>query len=111
MTNEIEDFLTRKTREHGEKFDASDLVPKFAPFFRTGQRIRVQDQRHPEMVRTGTIGVTTGWKPAFLLMHRSSDRGSSDVLGVNDVITHIQHGRTYVPVANLSRDPNKKVSF
>ena len=31
--------------------------------------------------RTGSIGITTSWRPAFLVIHRSSDIGSSDVLG------------------------------
>lgn len=102
---EIEQYVQRAKREHGEQFDPSTLAPKFAPFLRTGQRIRVQTG---EFIRTGTVGVTTGWRPAFLLMHRSSDHGSWDVLSQNDVITHVQHGRDYVPVANLYRDPNRK---
>jgi hypothetical protein len=79
---------------HGERFDASELVSAFARFHGTGQRIRVVNG---DFIRTGRVGMTTGWRPAFLLMHRSSDHGSWDVLGPRDVITHVQYGRTYEP--------------
>lgn len=82
-------------------FDTSDLDPRFAPFLHTRQRIRVADG---EWIRTGTVGRTGGWRPAYLLMHRRSDRGSWDVLGPRDRITHIRIGRTYVPVENLRRN-------
>lgn len=49
--------------------------------------------------RTGTVGITTGWHPAFLLMSRSSAMGSSDVLSARDVIVAVKRGRSYVPVA------------
>lgn len=99
----FDQYVARKRAEHGDKFDDSSLVAKFRPFYHSGQRIRVANG---DYVRTGTVGATSGWKPAFLLMHRSTDHGSSDVLGERDVITHVQRGRAYVPVANLSRDPN-----
>lgn len=89
------ELTARKQREHGDRFDASDLHSQFIPYFNSGDRIRVANG---EYVRTGRVGVTTGWKPAFLLMHRASDHGSSDVLGPDDQITHVQRGRVYVPV-------------
>ncbi len=84
-------------REHGDRFDASDLerAAHFAPYLRTGLRLKV---RKGDFERTGTVGKTTGWRPAFLLMHRSSDRGSWDVLGPDDEIVATWNGRQYMPV-------------
>lgn len=90
-----DDYLGTKRDQFGDKFDPSALAQEFVPYFESGERIRVVDGEH---VRTGTIGVTTGWRPAFLLMHRSSDDGSSDVLGLKDRVTHVKRGRTYVAV-------------
>lgn len=102
--HEYYDAYVRRARlRHSDKFDDSQLVAKFRPFLHNAQRIRVQDG---DYIRTGTVGITTGWRPAFLLMHRSSDHGSGDLLSERSMITHVQHGRTYVPVANLHRDPN-----
>lgn len=90
-----QDFIARKTQEFGDKFDASDLDPRFIEFFNSGQRIKVRS--FGEVV-TGTVGVTTGWKPAFLLMRRSNSVGSTWLLGPHDEILARQVGRTYVEV-------------
>lgn len=98
--------------QHGERFDDTDLraAKHFAPYYRNGARLKVRrdygDGEYHE--RTGTVGKTTGWKPAFLLMHRSSDRGSSDVLGPEDEITHIHNGRQYVPVRPATPPPPQR---
>lgn len=93
-------------QQHGDKFDESELraAKHFAPYLHNGTRLKVRrdygDGEYHE--RTGTVGKTTGWRPAFLLMHRSSDRGSSDVLGPEDEITHVHDGRGYRPVKPAS---------
>jgi hypothetical protein len=73
-------------REFGRVFDDSALAPQFIRFFETGQRIEVSG---PSGVRRGRVGVTAGWCPCFLLMHRRSDRGSSDLLGLKDRVTRV----------------------
>jgi hypothetical protein len=107
------EYVNRLAAKHGEKFSDVELSAKFRPFFH-GQRIRVQTTygTGPDAevyTRTGTVSGTGGWRPSLMLMHRSSDHGSSDLLRDSDVITHVQarDGRTYVPVANLYRDPNR----
>lgn len=90
-----QEFIERATRKHGDKFDASELAPEFARYFR-GERVRVRFSHGEEL--TGTIGVTTGWRPAFLLMRRSSDVGSSHVLGAGDHVVAVKRGREYVAV-------------
>lgn len=99
---EKESYLRSKLLKHGDKFDSSKLAPQFWPFFRTGTRIRVNfgyrlaDGSWEEL--TGTVGITTGWRPTFLLMRRCTDRGSPWVLGVKDRIVAVKEGRKYIPV-------------
>lgn len=73
-----EDFIRRKKQEYGSKFDDSDLDWHFVPFFNTGVKIKVDDPAFG--VVTGRVGVTTGWRPVFLLMRRSNAMGSSVTL-------------------------------
>ncbi len=80
-------------------FDAFELWPQFRPYFHSGQRVKVEG---PMGVRFGRVSVTTGWRPAFLLMHRQNATGSWDVLARDDVVSAVKVGRTYRPV----RDPD-----
>ena len=89
MRTRFEGFVESAKARHGARWDASDLAPQFIEHYNTGYRIEVtttypNGETH---VRRGRIGITTGWKPAFLLMSRRGAIGSSDVLGVNDVCT------------------------
>lgn len=101
LLREFRTYCMLKSREHGEKWDPSDLVPKFIPHFESGDRIRVQRRAGDyTYTRTGTVSVTTGWRPAFLLIHRASDIGSSDVLGLVDEVIAVKRGRFYVDVTH-----------
>lgn len=92
-------WIARKKATHAN-FDDSTLAKGFIRYFNSGERIRVASPTG-EWTRTGTVGVTTGWRPAFLLMHRSSDSGSSDVLHSDTVVTHVQRHGKYVPVETV----------
>lgn len=92
-----EDYLNRKRAEHGERFDPSDLAEQFIPYFISRERIRVEGLADEPL--TGTVGVTTGHKPAFLLMRRSSDHGSMWLLSDEHRITAVKRGRDYVAVS------------
>jgi hypothetical protein len=96
--DKFQDFLSRKSREYGERFDASNLAPRFAPYLGTQTRIKVETCG---IVKTGTIGVTTGWRPAFLLMVSSRSIGSPWVLGAGDKVLAIKAdgARKYTPMA------------
>lgn len=85
-----------KRAQWGEKYDPSDLAPQFVKYYNSGERVRVRFAHGT--VATGTVGVTTGWKPCFLLMRRRTDRGSSWTLGANDRVIAVKRGRTYVTV-------------
>lgn len=87
---------------HRHDFDASqlDAARHFAPYFANEGRLKVRTtyRNGKEYVRTGTVGVTNGWKPSFMLIHRSSARSSYDILDGDDEIVAIWNGRRYEPV-------------
>ena len=91
------EYIARAIRTHGTKFDATSLDQKFVPYFESGQRIKVETCGEE---LTGTIGVTTGWRPCFLLMRTSRAMGSSWTLGERDKITAVKIGRVYVSYLN-----------
>ena len=86
-------YLAKKRTQYGEKFDDTDLAPQFIPFYNSGIRIRVM--MFDEEI-TGTIGITGGWKPCFLLMRTSRSLGSVYTLRKDDTIVAVQHGKLYV---------------
>jgi hypothetical protein len=85
------DFLARKNAEYGSKFDASDLAPQFVHYYNTGERIEVTRtySSGETFTRRGRVGITTGWRPAFLLVSRRGAFGSSDVLDTKDVVVKV----------------------
>ena len=94
MASRFEQYLQRKRVEYGTKFDASDLDSKFVSAFNSGYRIKVDfvglddagNDTYGHSVKTGTVGVTTGWRPVFLLMLRKTDLGSGWTLTRRDRI-------------------------
>ena len=78
------DYVAKKKEEYGKKMDLTDINAEFIPAFESGERITVEFA-YGERKR-GTIGVTTGWKPIFLLMLRKDSRGSSWTIHKNDHI-------------------------
>lgn len=90
-----QEYLSRKHKEYGDKFDASNLDTRFIRYFESGQRIKVTIC---DMTLTGTVGVTTGWKPCFLLMRTRRSIGSCWTLGASDKIEAVQVGKTYQAV-------------
>ena len=80
----LDAVLAKKRAQYGDKFDTSDLAPQFAKYWGTDTRITVQFAHGTKM--RGRVGITTGWKPVFLLMLRSNSRGSSWTLGNDDKI-------------------------
>lgn len=83
-------YFAKKVSQYGEKFDPSDLSPKFIPYFESGQRIEVN--LHAEGIKRGYVGVTTGWKPSFLLVARRGCAGSSILLTSEDQIIKVIPG-------------------
>jgi hypothetical protein len=77
------EYIARKRVEHGSKFDPSSLNPAFIGAFNSQERITVDFGYE---TKRGRIGVTTGWKPCFLLMLRVDSSGSSYTIGAEDKI-------------------------
>lgn len=88
-----QDFLNRKRSQYGDRFDASELSPEFVRYFESGERVKVA-LRYGE-TRFGTIGVTTGWKPVFLLMHSTRSIGSSVTLTNADRVLAVRRNGRY----------------
>ena len=87
MKNYNDYLITKKTQFNN--FDSSDLNSDFIHAFESGKRVEVNFKDSSGKVyetKRGTIGVTTGWKPCFLLMLTKRSTGSSWTIGKNDVI-------------------------
>jgi hypothetical protein len=112
-----ESYIRKIIREHEHReyrnnegaimqFDASILrmASHFAPYLHNSLRLKVRRtySSGEEFVRTGTVGITSGWRPCFLLMHRSNAMGSWDTLSVDDEIIETWDGRRYEPVKKAS---------
>lgn len=89
-------YCARKVAEWGDRFDDAELYPAFVPYFNSGERVRVRFSHGEE--RTGTIGATAGWRPAFLLVLTSRSLGSPFVLTAGDEVVAVKRGRKYVKV-------------
>jgi hypothetical protein len=82
MRRNFEQFIQAKQKQHGAKFDSSELARQFIPFYESGERIEVTFSYGEK--KRGTIGVTTGWKPCFLLMLTKRSISSSYTLSAKD---------------------------
>jgi hypothetical protein len=61
--------------------DYSNISKQFIPYYENCQRIKVQYTYGKEKeVKSGTVEMTTGWKPVFILMLKSNSTGSSYIL-------------------------------
>jgi len=78
-------YLARKRAEFGDIFDPDDLAENFIPYFESGQHIEVTDQ-HGNKAQ-GYVEVTTGWKPAFILVYNRRGLGGSWILRDTDTVT------------------------
>lgn len=64
-------FLNRGKAKYGDKFDSSDLDQYFVKYYESGERIKVKLNMGNEIYyECGTVSVTTGWKPVFILKHK-----------------------------------------
>ena len=84
-------YINQKQIDYPNKFDDSDLAEQFIPFYENQQRIEVDFYYKGKVTETkrGRIGITTGWKPCFLLMLTVRSIGSMYTLGKDDKIVKI----------------------
>jgi len=95
MTRSFQDYLLRARAKWGEKFSASSLDVRFVTFYENQKRIKIDTCG---TVITGTVGVTTGWVPVFILLRTKRSFGSAWTLTPSDIILAVQRGREYVEV-------------
>lgn len=86
-TRSYAETIERDKREHGTRFDESELAPKFVKYYESGERIEVDFG--DGFRKRGTIGKTTGWRPCFLLMLRRDSIGSVYTLSEKDEIVKV----------------------
>jgi hypothetical protein len=85
-------YYTTKRAQYGARFDDAELAPQFWPAIESGDRIEV-DIGNGE-VKRGRVGVTTGWRPCFMLMARRNCIGSSVLLNRDSrILRTVSHAR------------------
>lgn len=95
---------------HGDKFstEAIDSVHEsIREHYRAG-RVIVETEYEDGTIhrRAGTISLTTGWNPAFLVMSSVSSRGSSDLLeGPHHRVVAVQKFNYYVSLRTGKQVP------
>jgi hypothetical protein len=98
----------RVEQQHGTRADLSAVLacePALLAEYGTGRRVQVcRHYASGPHVRTGLVGMSTGWRPVLLLIHRRTDSGSGDVLGPGDRLLAVQHdpGGPYVSVTTAT---------
>jgi hypothetical protein len=83
-----EDAIRRGKAKHGEKFvepSTNELQRRY--FDASRVEVTTTYESGETYVRRGRISITTGWRPALMLMHTRSASGSSDLLKASDVVT------------------------
>jgi len=69
--------------------DYSNIAQKFTCYYGKDIRIKVgfcDNNGKVYETKTGTVSMTTGWKPSLMLMLRSNSMGSSYLLSEKDII-------------------------
>jgi hypothetical protein len=87
MSRNYSDFIRRKETEWGKKFTQRSLAKKFIPYYENQKRIEVKFDTGE--IKRGTVGVTTGWAPVFLLILRRNSMGSIWILHSEDKIVKV----------------------
>ena len=88
MKRNYKEYVDNKMKRYGIEFDTSDLNENFIPYFESGERVTVKFSYGE--IKRGTIGISSGWKPIFLLMLTKRSSGSSYTIGKQDQIARIE---------------------
>ena len=80
------DLVRHFEAQYPGRFDDSELWPQFRSWVGYDGRIEVSGEHFAGRRRTGYLGVTSGWKPAFMLVAKTNSMGSSDLLGAGDQV-------------------------
>jgi hypothetical protein len=101
MRNYKDVIVARKAR-YGD-FDPSDIKKDFIRYYETGERVRVRWSYPSGSFEdlTGTIGITTGWRPVFILMRTSRSIGSPYTLTGDCKVVAVQKNGKYISLEAL----------
>ena len=96
MKENFKDYLARKAyqcpRQLDHEFDPSNLAAQFIEYFESQERIEVEFVDPAGQVYEtlrGRIGVTTGWKPLFILLQQRNSTGSPWTLNDRDRVVKV----------------------
>ena len=76
------EYVNRNQGKLGRSLDLSDIAEQFKDAYESGERIEVATGYGE--IKRGTVGLTTGSRPSFLLMHNKRCIGSSTLLSKSD---------------------------
>ena len=97
----LRSFATRQLKKM-DNFTTADLPEKFVPYYEQGSQLRIKIERGVNFIvnEYGRVGVSTGWKPAFLLVKSDRHKGSSVVLDEEDRVVALRRGsdKRYKPL-------------
>lgn len=79
-----ENAKLKKCKGTNVLIDYSSISKQFAPYHESQNRIKVKFSYGE--IKSGTVGMTTGWKPVFILMLTTRSLGSSYVLTDKEII-------------------------
>ena len=87
--NPFKEYFERKksSKEYGSSFDPTNLSAKFRKYYGTETRIKVLIDGQ---VVCGMVGVTTGWKPSFILLPTKRSQGSTVILSTKNTVIGIK---------------------
>lgn len=60
--------------------------------------------------RRGIIGITTGWQPSLLLVHRANNSGSWDILTTDDILVGCSHRTESGRWSPMLRSPHDELA-
>lgn len=89
MTTRFQEYCDRQRAKYGDRFTAptdARLIYAYNQGHEYRIKVRTTYPSGETHERWGFVGITTGWAPAFLLMHSTRAYGSSDVLSDHDEI-------------------------
>lgn len=95
--NYMEQLVAIKRAQIGVEFDPSSLQQEFARYYFSKERIKIKfwtkipgSEECQFEFMTGTVGITTGWKPSFILLRTSRSISSNIILSDDAQIIAVQ---------------------
>lgn len=85
--NYMEQLVAIKRAQIGVEFDPSSLQQEFARYYFSKERIKIRlwtkipgSEECQFEFMTGTVGITMGWKPSFILLRTSRSISSNIII-------------------------------